>query len=62
MNGSVTVTAIMHGGGARIVFYSLRVGQQIWVMWPDGSDQRAITAGADSKFHPLWNPLAQPGS
>ena len=48
--------------GARVAFYSLRGGQQLWIMSPDGSGQRAITTGAEPKFHPLWNPLAKPGS
>lgn len=49
--------------GARIVFYSLRtVFQELWIMNADGSNQHAITSGGGPKFHPLWNPLAKPGS
>ena len=47
--------------GARIVFYSLRSAQQLWIMKPDGSDQHAITTGLEAKFHPRWNPQATPG-
>lgn len=49
--------------GARIVCYSLHTPfQELWIMNPDGSNQRAITSGGGPKNHPLWNPLAKPGS
>ncbi|PYO74341.1 MAG: hypothetical protein DMD64_04270 [Gemmatimonadetes bacterium] len=48
--------------GKRIVYFARRASsQQLWVMKHDGTDAHPITAGPYPKFHPLWNPKAQPG-
>lgn len=46
--------------GSRVAYQSNRAGKyQIWVMRPDGSEQRRLSQGEADDRHPAWSPDGQ---